>query len=392
MSVYDEARPAYGGRPPRTPVWPFFFPLLLVLVAGGLLLWWFWPARFGASVHDPNAAPRPVAPRGELSELEKSNIHVFREAAPSVAYVTTLTVRRDIVHQEVQEMEGTGSGFVWDENGYIVTNYHVIQNSDEAKVTLTRERGQRQTYEAVVVGQAPDNDLAVLKINARGPDLRPILVGSSKDLQVGQLVYAIGNPFGLDHTLTTGIVSALDREIRSVNRRPLTGMIQTDAAINPGNSGGPLLDSAGRLIGVNTAIYSPSGAYAGIGFAIPVDTVNQVVPELIRRGKAARPGLGLVMAPERVAQKLGVKNGVLVGRVMPNSAASKAGLKPSWVDEDDQIHVGDIITAIEGEAVKAPDDLHRQLAKRQVGDTITLTVRRNGEEQEVQATLQAMSQ
>ena len=208
-----------------------------------------------------------------------------------MVFITTTTRQVDFWTRNVFEVpQGTGSGFVWDESGHIVTNYHVVQGAASAKVTL----GETE-YDADTVGVAPDQDLAVLEIRAARANLAPIAIGTSADLQVGQKVFAIGNPFGLDHTLTTGIVSALGRTIQSVTNRPIDGAIQTDAAINPGNSGGPLLDSAGRLIGVNTAIYSPSGASAGIGFAVPVDTVSRIVPELITHGKVVRPRLGVVL-------------------------------------------------------------------------------------------------
>ncbi|MGH7811140.1 MAG: S1C family serine protease, partial [Candidatus Binatia bacterium] len=244
----------------------------------------------GAAINDPRAAPRAVSPRGELMAGEKSIITLFKQASPAVVNITTLGVERDLITlNQYQIPQGTGSGFVWDTTGNVITNFHVILNADAAQVTLS----DQSNWRARVVGVAPDKDLAVLKIDAPANKLQAIPIGTSKDLQVGQSVFAIGNPFGLDQTLTTGVISALNREIESVTRRPIQGVIQSDAAINPGNSGGPLLDSAGRLIGVNTAIYSPSGASAGIGFAIPVDTVNRIVPELIRSGKITRPGLGV---------------------------------------------------------------------------------------------------
>jgi S1-C subfamily serine protease len=221
-----------------------------------------------------------------LTDDERETIALFEQASPSVVYITSLSVRRDLFTLNVLEIpQGTGSGFVWDDAGHIVTNFHVIQNADRAQVTLA----DRSTWVAELVGVAPAKDLAVLRIDAPAAKLRPLPVGSSEDLRVGQTVLAIGDPFGLDQTLTTGVISALGREIESVAQIPIRDVIQTDAAINPGNSGGPLLDSSGRLIGVNAAIYSPSGAYAGIGFSIPVDTVKWVVPELIEHGELRRP-------------------------------------------------------------------------------------------------------
>ena len=283
--------------------------------------------------------------------------------------------------------QGTGSGFVWDTNGDIITNFHVIQNADSAQVTLA----DQSNWKARVVGVAPDKDLAVLRIDAPANRLRPIPIGTSKDLQVGQSVYAIGNPFGLDQTLTTGVISALNREIESVTRRPIQGVIQSDAAINPGNSGGPLLDSAGRLIGVNTAIYSPSGASAGIGFAIPVDTVNRIVPELIRSGKIIRPGLGIQIADDQIAQRLGV-TGILwwsmsleaVRRRRRESnrpgAMPKAGLR-----------LGDIITALDGKKVESPNDLYLLLEKYKIGDAVNISILRNGKTVETKVALEAGS-
>ncbi|MBM4297498.1 MAG: trypsin-like serine protease, partial [Deltaproteobacteria bacterium] len=247
----------------------FFWPAVALAAAAGLFVTkgaWL----DGAALNDPKASPRAVAPRGELRGDEKSTIALFKQASPAVVNITAIGVERDMFTLNLYQIpQGTGSGFVWDTTGNIITNFHVIQNADAAQVTLA----DQSNWKARVVGVAPDKDLAVLKIDAPANKLQPIPIGTSKDLQVGQSVFAIGNPFGLDQTLTTGIISALNREIESVTRRPIQGVIQSDAAINPGNSGGPLLDSAGRLIGVNTAIYSPSGASAGIGFAIPVDTV-----------------------------------------------------------------------------------------------------------------------
>src|SRR5262247_4675204 len=255
-----------------------------------------------ASLNDPSATTRAVVPRGDLAPGEKSTITLFRQAAPSVLHITAISVQRDLFTLNLYQIpEGTGSGFVWDHSGNIITNFHVIQNADVAQVTL----GDQTTWKARRVGVAPDKDIAVLRIDAPTNRLQPIPIGTSKDLQVGQSVFAIGNPFGLDQSLTTGVISALGREIESVTRRPIQGVIQTDAAINPGNSGGPLLDSAGRMIGMNTAIYSPSGASSGIGFAIPVDIVNRVVPELIRFGRVTRPGIGVQLVDDQLAQELG---------------------------------------------------------------------------------------
>ena len=339
-----------------------------------------------ASLNDPRAAPRTVTARGELFSDERSTINLFRQASPAVVNITAIGVERDLFTLNLYQIpQGTGSGFVWDTNGDIITNFHVIQNADSAQVTLA----DQSNWKARVVGVAPDKDLAVLRIDAPANRLRPIPIGTSKDLQVGQSVYAIGNPFGLDQTLTTGVISALNREIESVTRRPIQGVIQSDAAINPGNSGGPLLDSAGRLIGVNTAIYSPSGASAGIGFAIPVDTVNRIVPELIRSGKIIRPGLGIQIADDQIAQRLGVK-GILVVDVARGSAAAKAGIQPTRRDAEGRLRLGDIITALDGKKVESPNDLYLLLEKYKIGEAVNISILRNGKTVETKVALEAV--
>ena len=339
-----------------------------------------------ASLNDPRAAPRTVTARGELFSDERSTINLFRQASPGVVNITAIGVERDLFTLNLYQIpQGTGSGFVWDINGDIITNFHVIQNADSAQVTLA----DQSNWKARVVGVAPDKDLAVLRIDAPSNRLRPIPIGTSKDLQVGQSVYAIGNPFGLDQTLTTGVISALNREIESVTRRPIQGVIQSDAAINPGNSGGPLLDSAGRLIGVNTAIYSPSGTSAGIGFAIPVDTVNRIVPELIRSGKIIRPGLGIQIADDQIAQRLGV-TGILVVDVARGSAAAKAGIQPTRRDAEGRLRLGDIITAIDGKKVESPNDLYLLLEKYKIGDAVNISILRNGKTVQAKVALEAV--
>src|SRR5207342_3309273 len=295
---------------------------------------------------------RGVSPRGDLAPGEKSTIALFRQASPSVLHITAISVQRDLFTLNLYQIpEGTGSGFIWDHSGNIITNFHVIQNADVAQVTL----GDQTTWKARRVGVAPDKDIAVLRIDAPANRLQPIPIGTSKDLQVGQSVFAIGNPFGLDQSLTTGVISALGREIESVTRRPIQGVIQTDAAINPGNSGGPLLDSAGRLIGVNTAIFSPSGASAGVGFAMPVDAVNRVVPQLIARGKYVRPTLG-IEADEglnRIITDSLRLTGVVVLRVAPGSSADSAGLRGVRLGRDGNVIPGDIVVAVDGKPVES---------------------------------------
>ena len=323
-----------------------------------------------------DAVPRAVTPRGALAADEQANIDIFKKTSPSVVHITSLAAQRDMFSTRVQQVpSGTGTGFVWDNAGHIVTNFHVIQGANGAKVTLA----DQSTYDASLVGAFPDRDLAVLRIEAPKEKLPPIALGSSRDLQVGQRVYAIGNPIGLDQTPTTGIVSALGREIESFNQRTIRGVIQTDAAINPGNSGGPLLDSAGRLIGVNTQIASPSGASAGIGFAIPADEVNRIVPRLIRDGRFVRPAIGVTAASANLEKALNLPKGIALVQVQPGSPAARAGLQPFRRGKGTEIIPGDVITAVNDEALTGMDDMLSLLEKRQPGDTVTLTVWRAGQ-------------
>jgi S1-C subfamily serine protease len=327
--------------------------------------------------------------RDELTAEERSNIEVFEAWKGSVVFITTSNRVVDFWTRNVMSVpRGTGSGFVWDDRGHIVTNLHVIADAAEATVKLADGRD----YPASLVGVSPAHDIAVLNIAPQGKPLVPVSIGTSDDLRAGQKVFAIGNPFGLDWTLTTGIVSALDRSLDNESGGVIRHLIQTDAAINPGNSGGPLLDSAGRMIGVNTAIYSPSGASAGIGFAIPVDTVNRVVPELIRRGKYVRPGLGFSAPDDQVAAKLGVPKGVLVGEFAPNSPVAKAGLRPITRDSQGRIKLGDVIVAIDGRKVESVNDLYLALEQYKVGDTVKLTVLRDGKPVELKAQLQPIDE
>jgi S1-C subfamily serine protease len=335
--------------------------------------------------YDRRAEPRPVVPRGDLAADEQNTIEVFRQASPSVVYITSIGVQRGLFSLNVYEIpQGTGSGFIWDKEGRIVTNYHVISDANRIEVTLA----DHSTWKAVLVGAAPDRDLAVLKIAAPARQLHPILVGESQDLLVGQKVFAIGNPFGLDQTLTTGIVSALGREIQSATQRTIRNVIQTDAAINPGNSGGPLLDSAGRLIGVNTAIYSPTGASSGVGFAVPVDEVNRVVPQIIRHGRLFRPGLGVSIANQRIVHQLGV-TGIVILNVEPGSSAEKAGLRGTRQLRGGLV-LGDIIIAVNRKAVRNHNQLLDIFEQHEVGDTVTLTILREGKERTVQVVLEAI--
>jgi S1-C subfamily serine protease len=373
--------PTVPGRRPAAR--GHLLPYALGLAAAVLLLQLLgvWPRLFGG--RSAPVEPRPVTPRGDLAQDEKATIELFQRVSPSVVYITTLA-RQSVGIFEVQEVpQGTGSGFLWDRRGDVVTNFHVIQGASAARVTLH----DQSEWPATLVGAAPDQDLAVLRIRAPADKLTPILVGTSRDLQVGQKVFAIGNPFGLDFTLTTGIVSALGRSIRALTGRRIDEVIQTDAAINPGNSGGPLLDSAGRLIGVNTQIASPSGASAGIGFAVPIDTVNRVVPELLEHGKVVRPRLGVEVAGESVLRRAGVE-GVLVISVAPGSAAQRSGLRGTRRAEDGSLVLGDVIQDIDGRKVASLDDLYAALEKHRPGQTVKIRLLRDGRTQELEVKLE----
>jgi len=349
--------------------------ILTILVVLSLFAGARTPAA--GQAQDKGAPARPVSPRGPLLPEEQAAIAIFEEARASVVYITTLVYQRDFFNFNVQEIpRGTGSGFLWDDEGRVVTNFHVINEAQDVQVTLF----DQSKWKAELVGVSPDRDLAVLKIKAPRDKLRPIKVGGSSDLKVGQLVFAIGNPFGLDQTLTKGVISALGREIESLTRRPIKGAIQTDAAINPGNSGGPLLDSAGRCIGVNTAIYSPSGASAGVGFAVPIDIVNRVVPQIIRYGKDIRPGLNIELAEDYQARQIGLKRGVLVLKIGRQSAAEAAGLLPTRFDRYGNIVLGDVIVSVDGRKVDSTNAFYDLLEGYQVGDRVRVGVLRNNQE------------
>ena len=305
----------------------------------------------------------------------------------SVAFISNTAIQRDFWSLDMMEVpQGSGSGFVWNKQGHIVTNFHVIYGANSIKVTL----GDRSEYKAAVIGVDPDHDLAVLQIQAPADVLWPVTVGTSQDLRVGQKVLAIGNPFGLDHTLTTGVVSALGRTIKSLSNRTIEGVIQTDAAINPGNSGGPLLDGSGRVIGVNTQIVSPSGAFAGIGFAVPVDTVNRIVPELIKHGKMIRPGLGVSLVPDAMVKRWGIK-GLVIGKVWRGGAADRAGLKGARETVNGRVELGDVIVAIAGKSLATVDDLLDVMEDHRVGDQVTVEIVRENRREKILLTLQAVN-
>ncbi len=356
---------------------------LLAVAAGG---WWLGAhSRYARALSA--AEGRTVVPRGDLAADEQSTVELFRRARASVVYIEpleTVQVRESPFHSVARQYAvGTGSGFVWDTAGHVVTNFHVVQGATGARITLH----DGSQYEAKRLLSYPAKDLAVLSVDAPADKLQPVALGTSHDLLVGQKVYAIGNPYGLDYSLTHGIISALEREMESASGRLITGVIQTDAAINPGNSGGPLLDSAGRLIGVNSMIYSESGGSAGLGFAVPVDVVNMVVSQLVANGKVVRPGLGITPGGPAEARRFGVE-GVPVRQVVPGSAAERAGLRPYVWRGGFLERPGDFILAVDGQPVRDAQTLIARLEELEVGQTVSLRVLREGDEIDVEATLQ----
>jgi S1-C subfamily serine protease len=335
----------------------------------------------------PGAAhARTVTPRGDLNPQEHALIDMFERSKRSVVYISTSERVRDFWTRNIRSIpKGTGSGFFWDEQGDIITNYHVISGASEARVRLNDGRD----YPATLVGASQFHDIAVLRIKVPSNRPPPLPLGASHDLRVGQSVYAIGNPFGLDWTLTGGIVSALDRALDNDDGTTIEHLIQTDAAINPGNSGGPLLDSAGRLIGMNTAIYSPSGASAGIGFAVPIDTINRVVTALVANGKYAPPSLGIEIDPDLndlLSERLNVQ-GVFVLRVRRGGPAAAAGLRPARIERGNVIVPGDVIVDVGGKPVDTVAKLQARLDDFNPGDRVRLGILRRERRVNVEATL-----
>ena len=367
-----------------------FIPLLVVLLVVALVGLAFAreeAGRFARSGGTPASAPaaRPIVePPSDLSDDELATISVFERASRSVVFITSTTMRRDLFSFNLMEVpQGSGSGFVWNKEGHIVTNFHVVYGANAITVLMA----DRSEYRAKVVGVDPDHDLAVLRIQTPSDALAPVTVGNSDNLRVGQKVLAIGNPFGLDHTLTTGVVSALGRTIKSMSDRTIDGVIQTDAAINPGNSGGPLLDSSGRLIGINTQIVSPSGAFAGVGFAVPVDTISRIVPELIKHGRLIRPGLGVTLFAEDLVRRWGIK-GLVLAKVARGGAADRAGFRGARVSSSGRVELGDIITQVDGHSVTNLDDLVTVLDRHKIGDKVTVEFLRDNRSQQTTITLQ----
>ena len=324
---------------------------------------------------EPSAAPRPVTARGALAPLEESFVAVFEQTAPSVAHINTQSLVADN-WGSVRRQQGSGSGFVWDESGIVVTNDHVVRGARKVEVTIAG-----RNYIASVLRSSPSHDLAILQLQGSFGALAPIQLGTSRDLRVGQTAIAIGNPFGFDQTMTTGVVSALNRTLKGEDQKLMHGLIQVDAAINPGNSGGPLLDSAGRLIGVTTAIYSPSGANAGLGFAVPVDTVNEIVPRLLGK-QSTRAVLGLTRGEYgsyRLGAELGLPyaSGAIAQTVATGYGAARAGMRPFAIRETrtgpDIERYGDVIVAIDGTPVRAFHEFDGVLSGRKPGDVVKVT-------------------
>jgi len=356
---------------------PFAWILPVALTALVILLGWRLYSLSPKDVRDPGAQTRPIAARGDLAADEKATIELFRRASPAVVQVTNLRTASDLMTgNETEVPQGTGSGFVWDPAGYVVTNFHVVNAGDAFTVTFA----DHSSFDARRVGADEIHDLAVLKIEPGAKKLPALPIGTSRDLIVGQKVFAIGNPFGLDQTLTTGIISGLNREIMSpIRGSPIQGVIQTDAAINRGNSGGPLLDSSGRVIGLNTQIASPSGASAGVAFAIPVDTINKVVPQIIRTGHAERPGLGI-----QLRGTVGVPDGrvgVVFDAFTKTSGAQRAGMKTSDITKTGRIlELGDVVVSVDGQPVETHADLVRILEAREIGQEVDVVFIRGGKE------------
>ncbi|VAX35677.1 HtrA protease/chaperone protein [hydrothermal vent metagenome] len=312
-----------------------------------------------------------------LQPEEEALINVFEKVSPAVVFIKNAALQWDLFSTDLYEIpQGAGSGFIWDDQGHVITNFHVIYQADKIEVILNDQK----SYEAKVIGISPDHDLAVLKINAPTQQLKSISIGSSKGLKVGQKALSIGNPFGLDHSLTTGVVSALGRSMNSIGGRKIHNVIQTDAAINPGNSGGPLLDSSGNLIGVSTSIYSPSGAYAGVGFAIPVDIVKRVVPQLIKYGRVKRAGLGVVLVPDNIRKRAGVKKGAMILDIQRKSASDQAGLQATRRNMLGNIIYGDVIVVVDKQPIESNEDLVTYLETKNEGEKINLKFMRGTKE------------
>jgi S1-C subfamily serine protease len=311
--------------------------------------------------------------RSALLDIENKTIEIYQSVSPSVVNVSNIKLADNFFYGRVEVPQGAGSGFVWDTNGHIVTNFHVVQGGDQFLITFKNDSKQ---YKAKVVGVEPKKDIAVLKLSEMPTKLVPIKVGSSKLLQVGQMSLAIGNPFGLDQSLTTGVISAIGRKIMGIGGVKIHDMIQTDAAINQGNSGGPLLNSSAELIGMNTMIFSTSGSSAGLGFAVPVDTIKQIVPQIIQHGKIIRPGLGIGILDDEIRSRYIGEKGVAISHLDEDGPAAKAGLKGMSRDRFGRIHFGDVILKIDNKEVNSLDDIYHALEEYKIGDVVEITYER----------------
>lgn len=324
----------------------------------------------------------------DLLSVETKTIEIYRKVVPSTVNVSNIKLARDFYYGEVEIPQGAGSGFVWDDQGHIVTNFHVVQGGNSFVVTFNNDQ---KKYRAKIVGTTPEKDIAVLKLEEKPSKLIPITVGSSRDLQVGQYSFAIGSPFGLDYTLTTGVVSALGRKIKGIGEVTISDMIQTDAAINMGNSGGPLLNSSAELIGMNTMIFSSSGSSAGLGFAVPADTIKMIVPQLIKHGRIIRPGLGIGIVPDTMKLRvLQIKKGIIISHVDEKGSAAAAGLKGMTQDQFGRYYLGDVIVAVDGQEVNSLDDIYQVLDKKQIGDSVEVKYNRDGKEFKTRVKLKAL--
>jgi S1-C subfamily serine protease len=323
-----------------------------------------------------------------LLQVETKTIEIYRKVVPSTVNVSNIKLGRNFYYGEIEVPQGAGSGFVWDDQGHIVTNYHVVQGGNVFVITFHNDQ---KKYKAKIVGTAPEKDIAVLKLEERPSKITPITIGQSRSLEVGQYSFAIGSPFGLDYTLTTGVVSALGRKIDGIGGVKINDMIQTDAAINMGNSGGPLLNSSAELIGMNTVIFSTSGSSAGLGFAVPSDTIRMIVPQLISHGKVIRPGLGIAPLPDAEKQRFYLpKNGIVIYSVDEKGGAAASGLRGLTHDRYGQIFLGDIILSIDGEEVNTLDDIYQVLEKKQIGETVDVKYRREGKDYKTKVKLKAI--
>lgn len=324
-----------------------------------------------------------------LLEVETKTIEIYRRAVPSTVNVSNIKLAKNFLYGDVEVPQGAGSGWVWDDKGHIITNFHVVQGGSSFVVTFYNDPKQ---YKAKVVGTAPEKDIAVLKLESLPGKLTPIEVGSSKDLLVGQSSFAIGSPFGLDYTLTTGVISALGRKIDGIGGVKISDMIQTDASINMGNSGGPLLDSSGKIIGMNTVIFSTSGSSAGLGFAVPVDTIKMVVPQIITHGKVIRPGLGITIMPDAMEMRMtGTDKGLIIGTVVEKGPAADAGLRGMTQDKYGRFYLGDVILKVDSKNVNNLDEIYQILETKKIGDMVDVVYRRDGKMVTTKLRLEAIS-